>query len=378
MSTNDLDIIDSLSSKIEQDSQEICDVASDAPDTTVPPKKQRNAFIRFLSDKRAIFGILLTLFVSSTLVSLFLIPNMPFRYIFTRADYDASITAFSLFVHSAVPRTLALIAAGAGMSICGLIMQTITANKFVSPMTAGTLEGARFGAVLAMIIIPGVAAIVQGIFAFAVTLGTTMLFIFLIERIKIKNKEFIPLIGIIFGGVIAAVTTLIVLQTAGGVQIAATMFVASFAWQLSGWAVWTPIIITGGFIVVAYIFANFFMMAGLGEGVAKNLGLNYRLTVNIGLVIVAIITASVLLMAGVIPFLGLIVPNIVSIYMGDNLRKSLPVTMLGGATFLIICDILSRVVLWPLHEVPVGLTVGILGAVIFLVLLLAKRRKGSA
>ncbi|MCL2176759.1 MAG: iron chelate uptake ABC transporter family permease subunit [Firmicutes bacterium] len=357
------------------DCESFCE--SDTCTASKKPKKHNNRFVRFISDSRTVLGLLIFFFVASSVVSLFLIPNMPIRDIFSRSD-DRPITAYDLFIHTAVPRTLAIIAAGAGMSICGLIMQTLTANKFVSPMTAGTLDGARFGAVLAMILIPGAAALTQGAFAFALTLATTMFFIFLIERIKIKNAEFVPLIGIVYGGVIASVTTFIVLQTAAGVQIAQTMFVASFAWQLSGWAVWAPILITSSFVVVAYIFANFFMMAGLGEGVAKNLGLNYRLTVNIGLVIVAIITASIVLMAGVIAFLGLIVPNIVSMYMGDNLRRAIPVTMVGGATFLLICDIISRAVLWPLFEIPVGLTVGVLGGIVFLFLILAKRRAGSA
>ena len=88
-------------------------------------------------------------------------------------------------------------------------------------------------------------------------------------------------------------------------------------------------------IILAYLYANKFTVAGMGEDFAKNLGLSYRAVLNIGLSLVAIISTTVVLTVGIIPFLGLIVPNIVSLYIGDNLRKTIPHTILLGVVFLI-------------------------------------------
>jgi iron complex transport system permease protein len=130
--------------------------------------------------------------------------------------------------------------------------------------------------------------------------------------------------------------------------------------------------ITIPFVILAYLFANKFTVAGMGEDFSKNLGLHYRKIVNIGLVIVALITTSVVLTVGVIPFLGLIVPNIVSIYRGDHLRKSLPETALLGAVFVLFCDIIGRIIIFP-YEISVSVIVGVLGSVIFVYLLMRRR-----
>ncbi len=103
-----------------------------------------------------------------------------------------------------------------------------------------------------------------------------------------------------------------------------------------------------------------------------NLGMNYRKVVNIGLIIVALISSVIVLTVGMLPFLGLIIPNIVSLYQGDHLKKSLSHTALLGAVFVLLCDILSRIILYP-YEVSIGLTVGVIGSGIFLYLLLRRR-----
>jgi iron complex transport system permease protein len=98
--------------------------------------------------------------------------------------------------------------------------------------------------------------------------------------------------------------------------------------------------------------------------------------VNIGLIIVALVTASVVLTVGMIPFLGLIIPNIVSIYRGDHLKNSLSHTALLGAVFVLFCDILGRIIIYP-YEISIGLTVGVLGSGIFVYLLMRRRAYAS-
>jgi iron complex transport system permease protein len=110
----------------------------------------------------------------------------------------------------------------------------------------------------------------------------------------------------------------------------------------------------------------------MGEEFSINLGLPYKQIVNIGLVIVSAVTSIIILTVGMIPFLGLIIPNIVSIYQGDHLKKNLPHTALLGAVFVLFCDILGRVIIFP-YEIPIGLTVGVIGSGVFLYLLFRRK-----
>jgi iron complex transport system permease protein len=111
----------------------------------------------------------------------------------------------------------------------------------------------------------------------------------------------------------------------------------------------------------------------MGESFSINLGVKYKQIVNIGLVIVSLITSITILTVGMLPFLGLIIPNIVSIYRGDHLRKSLPHTALLGAVFVLACDILGRIIIFP-YEISIGLMVGVIGSAIFLFMLIRRGR----
>lgn len=126
-------------------------------------------------------------------------------------------------------------------------------------------------------------------------------------------------------------------------------------------------------VFITYLYANKFTVVGMGENFSKNLGLNYRAILNIGLFCIALTVSVIVLTVGAIPFLGLVIPNIVSILYGDNLRKTLPITAVFGAIFLLICDIIGRLIIYP-FEVPIGMSVGVIGGIIFLILLMKKRR----
>lgn len=310
--------------------------------------------------------LILSLIILSIL-SLFIgVVNINFLDVFSMS-YEQAVILFA----SRIPRLVSIIIVGMGMSICGLIMQMLTRNRFVSPSTAGTMDGARLGILLSMLTAGSAGIFWRSIFAFAFTLLSTLIFLQLLERIKYKNILFVPLVGIMYGNILTSITMFIALQS-DIVQNVSTWLIGDFSSVLRGGYELIYIIIP--FVGVAYLFANKFIIAGMGEDFSKNLGLNYRLTMNIGIVIVSIISSISLLIVGIIPFLGLVVPNIVSIILGDNLKKTLPITALFGAVFLLICDIISRLVRFP-FEVPINLTVGIIGGIIFLYLLM--RRKNN-
>lgn len=273
---------------------------------------------------------------------------------------------------SRIPRLISIIIAGMSMSICGLIMQQLTRNKFVSPTTAGTLDSARLGILVAIMLFSSATMLQKILVAFAFALAGTFLFMKILEKIKFKNAIFIPLVGLMFGNIVESITTFFAYKE-DLIQNITSWLQGNFALMMSG--NYEFLYVSIPLLVIAYLFANKFTIAGMGEEFAINLGLNYKRVVNVGLTIVALMTAVVVLTVGTIPFLGLVVPNIVTIFRGDNLRKNLPHTAVFGAIFVLVCDIFGRVIIYP-YEIPIGLTVGVLGSGIFLYLLLRRQKHG--
>ena len=202
------------------------------------------------------------------------------------------------------------------------------------------------------------------------TLLGALAFIGILSTLKHRDTVFVPLVGMIFGSIISAFTTFIALQM-DLLQSLSGWLQGDFSTILNGQ--YELIYFSVPILVLIYIFANRFLLAGLGEDFAINLGLNYKKTLFVGLALVSVITGIVIITVGAIPFLGLIVPNIVSLYLGDNLRKTLPHTALLGALLVLMCDIFGRVVIYP-YEIPISLIMGVLGSVIFLALLIRKYR----
>ncbi len=285
-------------------------------------------------------------------------------------DFQSEET--QIFLVSRFPRLVAILLAGAGMSMAGLIMQQLSRNKFVSPTTAGTLDATRLGILVSMLLFANASMIEKMAVAFLFALAGTFLFMQILNRIKFKDAIFIPLIGLMFGNILSSITTFFAYR-ADVIQNMSAWLQGDFSMVMKG--SYELLYISVPVFIIAYMYANRFTVAGMGEDFSKNLGLKYRSVVNIGLTLVALITATVVLTVGMIPFLGLIIPNIVSIFKGDHLQKTLPHTAMLGAIFLLVCDILGRVLIYP-YEITISLMVGVIGSFIFLIMLF--RRKAYA
>ncbi|WAA08775.1 ABC transporter permease [Fervidibacillus albus] len=284
--------------------------------------------------------------------------------------FDLSDETVQILLISRLPRLISILIAGASMSIAGLIMQQLSKNKFVSPTTAGTMDFARLGILVSMIVFASSSPLEKIVVAFVFALAGTFLFMKILENIKFKDAVFIPLVGLMLGNIVSSIATFFAYRS-DLIQNISSWLIGDFSLIIKGR--YELIYISLPLLIIAYMYANRFTIAGLGEDFSKNLGLNYRQVVNIGLAIVALITSSVILTVGMIPFLGLIIPNIVSIYQGDHLKKSIFHTAILGAIFVLVCDILGRIIIFP-YEIPINLTVGVLGSGIFLYLLLRRQR----
>jgi iron complex transport system permease protein len=277
-----------------------------------------------------------------------------------------------MFWITRVPRTLALILAGAAMAICGLVMQLLTQNRFVEPTTTGTTEWAGLGLLFVMVMFPTATLLgkMAGAIVFAF-IGTSVFFAFL-RRVSMRSSLIVPIVGIMLGSVVSAVSTFFALQT-DMLQQLGVWFAGSFAPVARGQyeVIWIVALV----LVAVFVLADRLTVAGLGEEIATNVGLNYNRLMLIGTGLVAIATGVVTVVIGNLPFLGLIVPNIVSLFRGDNLRGNLPWVALLGVATVTLCDLIGRTIIMP-FEVPVSLVLGILGAIVFVALLLRKRRYG--
>lgn len=279
------------------------------------------------------------------------------------------VEEISLISISRIPRTAALILAGVGMSVSGVIMQQMTQNKFVSPTTAGTLEAAKMGLLIFFIYTSAAGMALKLLSAFLFTFLASIVFLAIVRKIKHRNVIFVPLVGLMFGGIIGSISTFLAVRL-NIVQDSNAWMMGDFSGILQGR--YELIYLSLPAIVITYLYANKFTVIGMGEEFSKNLGLNYNSIMNIGLFCVSLTVSSVVITAGAIPFLGLIIPNVVSLIFGDNLKKTLPLVALTGAIFLLICDVFGRIIIYP-YEVPIGVTVSIFGAIIFLFLLWKRR-----
>jgi iron complex transport system permease protein len=273
-----------------------------------------------------------------------------------------------MFAITRIPRTIALVLAGAAMAMCGLVMQMITQNRFVEPTTTGTTEWAGLGLLLVMIVAPGSPLVVKMIVAVITAfIGTSIFFAFL-QRITLRSSVIVPIVGIMLGAVVGAVSTFIALQT-DMLQSLGIWFAGSFTGIIQG--KYEPLLAVIVVVVAVFIAADRFTAAGLGEEFSTNIGLNYRGVVLLGTGLIAIATGIVTVVVGNLPFLGLIVPNIVSMFRGDDLRSNLPWVALTGVALVTACDLLGRTIIGP-FEVPVSLILALVGAVVFIALIVRR------
>ncbi|EER46642.1 ABC transport system permease protein [Actinobacillus minor NM305] len=275
-----------------------------------------------------------------------------------------------LFFVSRLPRTLAIILVGATLSIAGMVLQIVLKNRFIEPSMIGASQSAALGILIATLLFPATPLLAKMSFATVCALIGMAIFMFLMRNLPPHQKLMLPLIGIIFGNVIESITTFIAYET-DSLQLLSVWFAGDFSGVLAGR--YELLWITAGLAFLVYIMADRLSIAGLGQNISTSLGINYQQMTWFALIIVAMITALIVVTIGQIPFIGLVVPNIISRLAGDRLRQNLPTVVLFGANLMLACDIVGRVINAP-FEVPISTIFGIIGTLIFLYLLFRGQR----
>lgn len=276
----------------------------------------------------------------------------------------------SIFQITRIPRTIALVLAGAAMAMSGLVMQMLTQNRFVEPTTTGTTEWAGLGLLLTMVVAPDASVLTRMVVAVACAFVGTLIFFAFLSRIQLRSSVIVPIVGLMLGAVVGALSNFIALQT-NLLQSLGIWFAGSFTSVLRGQ--YEPLWIVVAVVIAIFIAADRFTVAGLGKDIATNVGLNYNRIILMGTALVALASGLVTVVVGNLPFLGLVVPNVVSLFRGDDLRSNLPWVCLAGISLVTICDLVGRTIIAP-FEIPVSLILGIIGSIVFVALLLQRRR----
>ncbi|WP_408005617.1 ABC transporter permease [Pseudomonas carassii] len=284
------------------------------------------------------------------------------------ALWSASDDAWLTLTASRLPRLAALVLTGVGLSICGVILQQIVRNRFVEPATCGGLDAAKLGILVALTVLPGAGASGRMLFALVFCLLASLVYVAIIRRIRFTNLVLVPVIGLMYGSLLSAIAEFYayrhnILQSMQG------WLLGDFSRVIEG--NYEIIYLILPIVVLTYLYAQRFTVLGMGEGMATSLGLNYAATAILGLVLVAVTVSATVITVGAIPFVGLVVPNLVALRYGENLKRTLPIVAMCGAALLLACDILGRLLIHP-YEVPIGLTAGSVGGVLFLLLILWK------
>ena len=285
----------------------------------------------------------------------------------------AGTMEWKIFLLARIPRLLAILCTGFGMSVAGLIMQQLCMNRFVSPTTGATIQSAQFGILLALVFAPGLGVWGRVMMAFAMAILGTWVFIWFVQRIRVKNTTLVPLIGIMFGNILGGVTSFLAYKYELTQQLS-TYLVGSFALIIKG--NYELVYLVLPLIIVAFAFSHHFNIVGMGRDFSGNLGVRYDRVLFLGLTIASMITASIVTIVGQISYIGLILPNIVALIKGDRLRGTLLDTALLGGLFVLISDLVARSVIRP-FELPVELITGVLGSILFLGMLVYKLHPGG-
>lgn len=272
---------------------------------------------------------------------------------------------------SRLPRTLAALLAGASLAVAGVVMQRLARNAFVEPGTTGANEAAMLGLLLMALLAPGAPPLAAMAAATVAALVGTAGFLALARNLDPRDPFLLPLVGIVWGGVLGSVAAFLAWQ--------ADLLQSLGAWmtgELSGVILgrYELLWIAAAAAALVWFAADRITIAGFGRERAQGLGIHHGQVVALGLVADAAVTATVVSTLGAFPFVGLVVPNLVARWRGDSLRRSLPLVAIMGAILVLAADVVGRLIRYP-YEIPAATIAGVggAGAVLWLLLRVPRR-----
>jgi iron complex transport system permease protein len=271
-------------------------------------------------------------------------------------------------------RVMAGFVVGAALACAGVVLQALLRNPLAEPYVLGVSSGAGLGAAIAIMTGIGALTIVLPVSAFV----CAALALSAVYSLAITGGK-LSIYGLILSGVIVSslcsslLMFIVALSPASGLH--------SIIWWMLGnlemysrplLAVCSVSIVSGS--LAAWALAPELNALALGQDMAHHVGVRTKLAITLGLALATLITATAVALAGLIGFVGLIVPHVVRSMVGPDHRRLIPVAALAGGVFLAVCDAVARTILAPV-EIPVGVITALIGGPFFLVILRSRRKR---
>ncbi len=288
------------------------------------------------------------------------------RSLFVPSDATVETQRMILFTIR-LPRILLALLVGAGLSIAGATLQALLRNPLAEPYILGISSGGTAGALLSMMAGIGMAYITTPLFSFVGSVLVMMLVFTLGHRRGSLDTNALLLSGVMVGAFFSA---MVLLFTALANQDLRTTYLwlignLSSAEMTSFWIVAPPILLASIGLVTQ---ARHLNLISTGDETALHLGVDVHRVKRLSYLLASFITGLAVSVSGVVGFVGLVVPHACRLVLGPDHRLLLPASFFAGASYLVLCDLLSRIILAP-SEIPVGVVTAVIGAPVFIYLL---------
>lgn len=282
-----------------------------------------------------------------------------------------SDTAGYIFWYSRLPRTAACLLAGAALAVSGCILQSVLGNRLASPGIIGVNAGAGF-AVTVCCALGGVSGWTFSLASFAGAMAAVCT-VMLLARKTGASRTTVILSGVAMNSILNALRDAVVTLSPEAGMLGGDFRVGGFSSVSANRLLPAAILILTA-LVISFTLCNELDVLALGEETAQSLGLPVKTTRTLFLILAAVLAGAAVSFAGLLSFVGLIVPHAVRRFAGNESGYLLPLCALGGAGFVTVCDLISRLIFTP-FELPVGILMAVIGGPFFLILLL--KRKGG-
>ena len=290
---------------------------------------------------------------------------------------DKESMEYGVLFYIRFPRTLLGFAIGGSLSLAGAILQGIYRNPLVEPYTLGISGGASLGVTFA--IVAGLHLLNILLLPLAGFIGAFTT-IFLVYTLSLKKGALSVNRMLLIGVMISFISSSLMMFL---MSITATENIHGIVFWIMGSLNESNTAMIGAMVVlsivcllIAYLFVMPLNALRLGEEKARHLGINSNATIRILFVITSVLTGACIAVGGVIGFVGLVIPHIVRLFVGSDYRIMLVSSFLSGSIFLILCDIIARTIISP-NELPIGVITGIVGGVVFIVLLSRSQKRSK-
>lgn len=278
--------------------------------------------------------------------------------------------------HLRIPRTLLGFAIGGGLSLAGAILQGIYRNPLVEPYTLGISGGASLGVTLVIVLgLQSMSIVFLPVAGFIGALATIFLVYTLSIRKGALNITRMLLIGLMISFISSSIMMFLMsITTRDNIPGIVFWIMGSLSAQSNPMMVWGMVSLSLICLFLAYLFVMPLNALRLGEVKATHLGINANATIRILFIITSLLAGACVAVAGIIGFVGLVIPHIVRQWVGTDYRILLISSFFSGSIFLILCDIVARTIISP-NELPIGVITGIVGGVFFVILLSRSLKK---